>query len=376
MNRWQITKTSAIALFALISACATPGSSDKASNLSSAGDFWVMSSQLRKDLPLIECDGAENFSLGLSAIENVPSASALPFPQWNTSRTVDNTNDFNVRLDVCFDQVAGKADLRRIVYRLTDNVYLVMTVKSDAQVSGLEDAVFGDVSHLKVVNRYTKGFLYDVDQRIVIQGMDLGGEEVVALINEKREGENYIRYVGDQDNNRMWTDDVMVGQMEVKDPFSEYQCAQAEKRVFLDFDDTRLELQFCEVSSTSGGWAGEYTDMVVIDSDPSAPSEIKGIRRNITDLKERGVHHNICDGLILKTELATYYLTAGEAGAAAGPDLDQCLDDSEGYLINKRHKGAMAYKKVYHFPKGDKEVSGFVSLLHYAKNNPNHMPPE
>ncbi|MGE0174370.1 MAG: hypothetical protein AB7T49_16360 [Oligoflexales bacterium] len=359
--------------FALV-ACKTSRSFTKDTS-SVVEDKWVMAEDLEKDIGKVGCQGGESeIRLALKAVTNLPQANETPFPGWNNVGSIGQQNDHNVRLDTCYNEVSGEISLRRIVQRLQENVYIIMSVKSDAVVEGLLEAMMGDFSTLKIVNRYSEWFFETVDNRIVIQAFKAGESSLVGVVNEKKKDEGYIPYSAS-----LAAKEIVVGTLEpMFDPFSGTTCSSTLEHVFVEVEQARIEISYCPMAGTSGGWGAEYTEIAVIDNQDFLPADVKGKRIVVTEKEEIGHHHNICESLKLKTPHAEYVFTSGPAGVPEDATASVCTSESEVFLKNpKPPKGPwnMIYKINYTGKGNPLSLEGTSDLEHWGKGNNNKFEP-
>jgi hypothetical protein len=343
-------------------------------------DKWVMTEDLEKDIGGVNCQGGESeIRLALKSVGEVPQAGQVPFPGWNNVITIDQSNDQNVRLDTCYNESSGEIVLRRIVQRTTENIYIIMDIKSDAVVEGLADAMMGDASTLKIINSYKEWFFEQdgVDNRIVIQAFKLGETKLVGVVHEKRDGAGWKPFV----EPRIAARAVVVGTLEpMFDPFAGTSCGGTVDHLFVEVEKARIEFTLCPEMGTSGGWAAEYIEIAVIDNHEFLPADVKGKRVIVTEKEERSHHHNICDSLKLKTPNAEYVFTSGPAGVAEDATASVCTKEGEVFLKNPSPAANKPWNMIYQITYGGGQknaviLQGTSSLQHWGKGNPNTFEP-
>ncbi|MGE0173985.1 MAG: hypothetical protein AB7T49_14405 [Oligoflexales bacterium] len=360
--------------------CKTPTADNKAmGNLAAnaALDIWMHSEDIGTLGP-VDCEGGgTELKLALKAAGSVPQPSQTPFPSWNRVVSVDDSKDFSIRLDVCYNESSGEASLQRIIQRTTYDYYAIMSVKSDAVVNGLAEAVLGDASTLKIINRYERWDDADVDNRITIQGFSVGSEQLVGVIHETKQeakgGDSYVPFVAE--NQSYSPPGVVVGKLEPYDPFaSELSCDMGPlSNVFVEVEKARIELSVC--TSMGNSWSGNYVRVNVIDNNPSLPDSVRGKKVRVTEVAKYPFHHNICDSLKLSTPNADYLFTAGPGNAPNDMQIVRC-DSDEVLVRNPKPEDkpwTMVYKIIY--KNSGVTLQGRSDLMHWGKKNRNFFVP-
>ncbi|MGE0174459.1 MAG: hypothetical protein AB7T49_16810 [Oligoflexales bacterium] len=330
-------------------------------------DEWIQSASLQDDLPQIECTAGIPMYLTLEAATTVPSEDRLPFQGWNKVDTIENKQDFNLRMDACYDELTNLASLHRIVQKTRDGIFIIMSIKGDASINGLAEALMGDYTQLKIINPYTEWFfIHNAKNRIVIQGgIEHEGQNLVAFVHETQKPDGSFGKFEDT----MWSNAIMVGIPALKDPFSDYVCPTSIGASSITVDDTKMEFEFCHGGGTSGTWNVKYTKITITDNSPLAPENIRNKPVVVKEINARHRHHNICDSIFMKTDDAEYILTSGPAGVANESDAIECVNKEKVFLVNPKPSDGpwrMVYKKIY--PKTNQSKQGKSDLMHWGKD--------
>jgi hypothetical protein len=328
------------------------------------------------DVGDISCQGGEaKISLGLKPATSLPSPDQTPFAGATAVVTVDSSKDFNLRLDACYDETSGEATLQRIVQRTQYDLFVVISIKEDAVVTGLTEAVLGETSALKIVNKYTKWYGADVDNQVTIQSFKVGTETMVGVNHEMKQGDAYVPFTAPDVSYR--PAGVVVGALELFDPFADgMSCNNILSRVFVPIQQARIEFTLCIQQGTAGSWGAQYLEVAVIDNHESLPAGVKGERIVTTDIETVAQHHNICDSMRISTPSADYLLTSGPAGLVNAAELANCTGE-QAFVKNPSPKSGpwnMIYQIKYKNGKIE-PITGYSDLQHWGKENPNVFSP-
>ncbi|MGE0173940.1 MAG: hypothetical protein AB7T49_14180 [Oligoflexales bacterium] len=336
-----------LVLLTILAGCKSAGpmeTSEMASETTSIIDDYTSASKLEDSVRPLECASGKETRLSLKPVNNLPDISTLPFAGWTKVTTTNDNNDFNTRLDVCFDEISGTAELKRIVHKLNDAFFVIMSVKEDAVVEGLIEALFGDTSGLNIVNPYGKWVPAKVKNRIVIKGIALkAGESIVGIIQEKQEGDAYVPFTKATSSNS-----IVVGELVANDPFSAG-CEMTPVTKTLQIETAEIKLDMCSGMGTSMG-AYTITNALITDTNSNLPENIRGteVKAQVT---RKSHHHDICDSISLKTLDAEYFLTAGAMGGTIIDEFQvrECTDSEQVLYPNPKPPQGALWNLVYKF---------------------------
>jgi hypothetical protein len=364
-----------IAVLLLAISCKTASKQQVYSSEAQFDDRYVRTDNLEAEIGNAHCaEGEEEMRLALGTLDPLPKIEDLGIEGYTKVETAYPQFGRSLRLDVCLNGESGEALLKRAVHGAGMGAYIVMVNKSGTLVEGLTEAVYGDPANLKIELPYTKFPLKDsVDYRLRVKGVKVGDKVVIVENHEEKvDGKYQPLPPTNLIAGRLW-----AGTLEYSDPFAADGCGGAVAQGnFLEFEDVRIELKFCVGVGTSGTWAGELTELHVIDNTPGLAPDVKGqkIAIKLENIKGKGNHHNVCDSLWVHTEWADYKFTAGPQSGVG--DAGQCLDQENTFVVNPKPTDGSPWYMVYEVTYQDKNIQkkfGRFNFNHYGKKNPNKL---
>lgn len=225
----------------------------------------------------------------------------------------------NLRLDLCFDAPANKADLRRVVFELAGQARIFALLREEGEqvdwsrrgegtvflipkklvkIQGLEDALMGDAGRLDLALPLHEG-------------------TVLRAIGVKV-AEKWSVAAG-----TLWTrtshmSEVIAGTLEVGDTFAKQQCKTPGDRygeVTVTLGTAKITLGTCGHSTGVSGQVFSVVRVRVLDTNPALPpdaprdAEISDEYALSQAVQWKCTHHNQCDSFRVDLGNAVYAWT-------------------------------------------------------------------
>ncbi|MGE0174983.1 MAG: hypothetical protein AB7T49_19475 [Oligoflexales bacterium] len=304
-----------------------------------------------ENLPPISCDAGEYYqTFILGKLADAPSVLSFGFPPAPSGNAYEEDPPLaNFRLDVCLQD--DKAKLKRVILKMAR--YLgysgVLGVGTDAEVRGLDKAVFGDPRDL--ILKIPFGTISNAPViesgkfHLLVKGGESDGKRLVGA----------AIVAGPPEQGRIYGYTIVRGEIIPGNlAFEGCPSDAPPKKTILTFSNFRMETKACDLGGSSGTSNPDIVEIVLKDDSPDAPESIRGkplrITRNEMEQQVQVVtnHHNVCDNLIIRTSGVVYGFTASQHGHGGGT----CPSPSEGApnYPTSSSDGGIAYK--FHYPSG------------------------
>lgn len=264
-------------------------------------------SQVKSDeVPPLTCETGEAASFTLGAIDPLPKDTVVTFPGPHRLQAQDDGR--HVRVDVCADNFALKATLRRVVYRFSEmqRYTAADATAAGARIAGVSEAIFdNDTSKLDVFVPQAAG----AKKGIWLKGWKVEGEPTFAtavpvMVEDGGSLKPTALY---------W----LAGSFSYGDPLKGLKCPGGEtwRSSGFTLGTAQFTAERCEFLGGGETTGYRIKTLVVTDSNPALPPEARkpvtlADETALKALNYRWNHHNACDSFYLKLPHAEYAATA------------------------------------------------------------------
>jgi len=284
--------------------------------------FTAFSGEKMPSPQSIDCADGEKISFTLKPSDKEIRPDIFSLPDFTRIRVP--SNDYNARLDICFTE-SEEVILKRLIYKGGYGMpEIYNSDKGDfKKLEGLEEAIFGDVGALEI-DAYSDDDEYKSGLRI--KGHITKNGSLVTV-------QNY----GFKKIPKPNSSSVLVGILEVGNPFSDTSCFMNENKEVRAFELGSASFQ---ISICTGQGIGETSDyrfikMSVSDTSENLPKEKRGVTYTLEDqviddnLQFRVNHHNSCDSFhVTVPETKVQYAASTPPSAGCGSPIGSAPERS------------------------------------------------
>ena len=304
-----------------------------------------------KDLSAIDCGAGELmlFTITKPSVKILDSDLAK-LPKKIKGTRIDAQGIIGTRLDVCFDSANSTASLKRVIDRIDEQMMVYEVFEADKgeikKVEGLEQALFGDTSLLKISGR-TKQYS---EKGVEIMGIpNEGGAPLAVAFN------GYVENDGQLGEFHTAT----VGELKLGDTFGGQRCdGIGDAPVWFDIKvaTTRLQIEACRYQEAGSTTGYKFTKLTLTDTEKTLPETVRGQAVVLegaqleANAKVHIAHHNWGDtwSILVPATGARYDLKNGvwddRQRPVSGPQFNVVYKSGKTVKVSPQDDGYMKFK--------------------------------